>query len=254
MTIVKIDFSWQFSRNQFLNLGINYNHMKTTTRLLSLLFLFFIANSYAQDAADYSVFAKSKVSPASVPDTYPFSWKYKMEIKSGTSKAMTAEYLLQPNAEYFGMKMSDMLMIMDTKKKLSISTFKKGDSNMATASKLPDYAAAAEKQNLSKFTDKSLPEKTILGYVCKGVEATNDDYVMVFYFTNDAPVNFADMFKSPQAQKMPDAFKNYFKPGDKPLMMEVEITEKAKKRTTTMKCLALEKSAFTFKKNDYMFL
>jgi hypothetical protein len=231
--------------------------MKTATQFLCLLVILFISNAFAQDAADYSVFAKSKVEPAAVPDSYAFTWKYTMEIKSGTAKPMTADYLLQPNAAYFGMKISqgkDMLIVMDTKKKISITTFKKGDSNMATASKLPDYAAAAEKQNLSKFTYKSLPEKTILGYVCKGVEATNDDYVMVFYFTNDAPVNFADMFKSPQAQKMPDAFKNYFKPGDKPLMMEVEITEKAKKRTTTMKCLALEKSAFTFKKNDYMFL
>jgi hypothetical protein len=228
--------------------------MKTTTRLLSLLLLFFIANSYAQDAADSSVFAASKVSPASVPDAYAFSWKYKMEIKSGTSKAVTAEYLLQPNAEYFGMKILDMFMIMDTKKKLSISTFRKGETNMATASKLPDYAAAAEKQKFGAFTYKQLPEKTILGYVCKGVEATNEDYVMVFYFTNDAPVNFADMLKSPQTQKIPDAFRNYFKPGDKPLMMEVEVTENAKKRVTIMKCLALEKSAFTFKKNDYMFL
>ncbi|HMI08382.1 MAG TPA: hypothetical protein VK528_12600 [Flavobacterium sp.] len=123
------------------------------------------------------------------------------------------------------------------------------------ASKLPDYSEMTTKEAAGKkFTYKSLPGKTILGYKCKGVEATDADYVMTFYYTNDAEVNFTDLFKSPQAQKMPNAFKDYFKPGEKPLMLAVDINDKAKGKTTTMKCIALEKSAFVFRKSDYKFM
>lgn len=226
-----------------------------TKHLLSFLMAFCFLSATAQ-MPDIAGMGANKVDASEVPSSYHFSWKYTMKIETGKGKSMNADYLLEPSAEYFAMKMAqaDMTMIMDTKKKMTVTAFGKGAQKMATATKMPDYAAAADKQNMSKFNYKALPDKTILGYKCKGVEATNAEYVMQFYYTNDAPVNFADMFKSPQAQKMPDAFRNYFKPGEKPLMLSVSIRDVKKGQTTTMECLALEKSEFTFKKSDYKFM
>lgn len=229
--------------------------MKTKALFLSFLSLFTISIMAQMPEMPMGIGA-SKADLSEVPSSYHFSWKYTMEINSDKGKSMNADYLLEPNAEYFGMKMgqADMTMIMDTKKKISVTAFGKGAQKMATANKMPDYSAMADKQNMSKFTYKTLAGKTILGYKCKGVEATNPDYVMTFYYTNDAPVNFADMFKSPQAQKMPDAFKNFFKPGEKPLMMSVDIKDLKKGKTTSMNCVALEKNDFTFRKSDYKFM
>jgi hypothetical protein len=35
-------------------------------------------------------------------------------------------------------------------------------------------------------------------------------------------VSFGDLFKNQKNQKIPDAFSNYFKPGEKPLMIIIE--------------------------------
>ncbi len=227
--------------------------MKTKFLFLSFFSLFTAAVS--AQAVPGMPMGVNKADPAAVPASYDFTWKYTMQI-TADGKPMNAEYLLQPNAGYFGMKVgkADMLMVMDTKNKLTVTAFGKGAQKMATATKMPDYNAIAKQKNLSKFTYKQLPEKTMLGYKCKGVQATNTEYVMTFYYTNDAPVNFSDLFKSPQAQQMPNAFSGYFKPGDKPLMLSVDIKDVKKGKTTSLKCLSLEKSATTFTKSDYKFM
>jgi hypothetical protein len=201
-------------------------------------------------------YGKNKVDASAVPNSYSFSWVYSMEIQSDKGKAMVAEYFLEPNAEYFGMNMvsNGMLMIMDNKNKLMVTCFNKG--KMASASKIPDYSEVAEKESANtKFTYKTLPNKTFMGFNCKGTEATNENYVMVFYYTNEAKVSFGDMFKSQQGSKTPNAFKNFFKSGEKPLTMYVTIKDlKNKGRTTIMKCVGLKKNSYTFVKSEYKFM
>jgi hypothetical protein len=216
-------------------------------------------NANAEDAI--LSYGKNKVDASAVPESYVFSWKYVMEIKSDEGKAMNAEYFLEPNAPYFGFNVGQrqeqsMFMIMDNKNKLTVTCFGDGKEKMASASKMADYSEIAKKENeKSKFTYKTLPDKTFLGYKCKGIEATNAEYVMVFYFTNEAKVSFGDMFKNQKNQKMPDAFANYFKPDDKPLMMDMTMKDlKNKGKTTTMKCISLDKNSYVFNKADYKFM
>jgi hypothetical protein len=216
-------------------------------------------NANAEDAI--LNYGKNKVDPAVVPDSYAFSWKYIMEIKSDEGKATNAEYFLEPNASYFGFNLGQgqgqsMFMIMDNKNKLTVTCFGNGKEKMASTSKMPDYSEMAKKENeKSKFSYKTLPDKIFLGYKCKGVEATNAEYVMVFYFTNEAKVSFGDMYKNQKNQKMPDAFANYFKPDDKPLMMDMTMKDlKNKGKTTTMKCISLDKNSYVFNKSDYKFM
>jgi hypothetical protein len=232
--------------------------MKTIPKILSVFVLLFAGSTFAQ-APDIAGMMANRADASVVPESYNFSWKYIMEIQTDNGKTMNAEYRLEKDAGYFGMGMSqggnDVLMVMDTKNKINVTSFGKGAQKMAMASKIPDYETTTQKQGSErKFTFKSLPEKTILGYKCKGVEATDADNTIVFYFTNDAPVNFAELFRSPVTSKMPNAFKSFFKPGDKPLMMSVDITDKAKGTTMHMKCISLEKEPFVFKKSDYKFM
>ena len=202
---------------------------------------------------------KNKVDVSLVPDSYPFSWKYAMEVQSDNEKAMVVDYFLEPNAEYFGFKMEesgDMFMVIDSKNKIMITAFNKEKEKVAMASKMPDYSEMTSKEDKTDgFSYKSLPNKIIMGYNCKGIEATSEDYVMVFYYTNEAKVSFSDMFRSQQKQKRPNALKNYFKPGDRPLMMTMNMKDlKDNGRYTTMRCVSLEKKSLAFVKSDYKFL
>lgn len=204
---------------------------------------------------------KNRVDASVVPNSYAFSWKYIMEIKSDEGKAMNAEYFLEPNATYLGFNVAqgegqNMFMIMDAKNRITVTCFGSGKDKMASASKMPDYAEMAKKESeKSKFIYKTLPNKTFLGYSCKGIQATNDEYDIIFYYTTDAKVSFGDMFKNQKNWKMPDAWSGYFKPDEKTLLMDMSMKDlKNKGKVTTMKCLNLEKNAFVFNKADYRFM
>jgi hypothetical protein len=206
-------------------------------------------------------YGKNKVDVSAVPDSYAFSWKYIMEIKSDEGKAINAEYFLEPNMNYFGFNVGQgqgqsMFMIMDNKNKLTVTCFGNGKEKMASASKMQDYSEMTKNENeKSKFTYKTLPDKTFLGYNCKGIEATNAEYVIVFYFTKEAKVSFGNLFESQKNQKMPNALSDYFKPDDKPLMMDMTMRDlKNKGKTTTMKCVSLDKNSYVFNKADYKFM
>lgn len=206
-------------------------------------------------------FGKNRVDPSVVPDSYQFSWKYVMEIKADNGKAMNANYFLEPNVSYFGMNVSqgegqNMFMVMDLEKKITVTSFGSGKEKMASASKIPDYSEMAKKEGeKSKFTYKQLPNKTFLGYNCKGIQATNDEYDIIFYYTNETKVSFSDMFKNQKNWKMPDALAGYLKPGEKTLLMDMNMKDlKNKGKVTTMKCVSLEKSPYTFNKADYKFM
>ncbi|CAM2814448.1 hypothetical protein [Flavobacterium frigoris] len=205
------------------------------------------------------VHGKNKIDVSLIPNSYPFSWEYSLEIQSDNNKAMVVDYLLEPNAEYFGFKMQDaggMFMVIDSKNRFMISTFKGEKGNMAMASKMPEYSEMIEKGNDSdEFSYKALPDKTIMGYNCRGIEATSEKFIMVFYYTNEAKVSFSDLFRAQQKQTAPNALKNYFKVGDKPLMMTMSMKDlKNKGVVTTMKCVSLVEKTNTFNKVDYIFM
>src|SRR6476620_3137407 len=92
--------------------------------------------------------SKNKVDAAKIPNKYAFSWKYSMQITSDKGKEIVFDYLLEPNAAYYGANMnkavaSAMFMIMESKNNMSITTFGKDGKKMAMASKIPDYSAMA---------------------------------------------------------------------------------------------------------------
>ena len=204
-------------------------------------------------------YGKNRVDSSLLPDSYSFSWKYSLEIQSENEKAIIMDYFLEPNVGYFGFKMgesSEMFMVIDSKNKWMITAFDKEIEKVAMVTKMPDYSEMIPKENESDgFSYKSLPNKIIMGYNCKGIEATSADFVMVFYYTNEAKVSFSELFRSQQKQKTPDVLKRYFKPGEKPLMMTMSMKDlKDRGKITTMKCVVLEKNSLVFAKSDYKFM
>ena len=73
-----------------------------------------------------------------------------------------------------------------------------------------------------------LPEKEIMGYICKGVKATNEEYEITMYFTADAPVSFSDIYKNEQSN-IPEGLKKYFKDNEHALMLEMEMIDQKKR-------------------------
>ncbi|RXR21275.1 hypothetical protein EQG63_04875 [Flavobacterium amnicola] len=203
--------------------------------------------------------SKNKVDASKIPDKYTFSWKYAMQITSDKGKEIVFDYFLEPNATYYGANMnkagaSAMFMIMDTKNNISISTFGKDGKKMAMVSKVPDYSKMVDDKT-KKVKYKAIPSKKILGFNCKGMQATNDEMEMVLYYTTEAKVSFTNVFKMNQNGGMPDVFKDLVKPNEKPLLMEMNYKDlKNKSKTTTMKCIELNKESYTFNKSDYKFM
>ncbi|MES2812442.1 MAG: hypothetical protein V4670_08235 [Bacteroidota bacterium] len=208
---------------------------------------------------DMMNFGKNKVDASKIPDKYSFSWKYTMQITSDKGKEIVFDYFLEPNTSYYGANMnktgaSSMFMITDTKNNISITTFGKDGKKMAMASKTPDFTAMAnDKANKMKY--KAIPGKKILGFNCKGMQATNGEMEMIFYYTTESKVSFANIFKTKQNGGFPDIFKDILKPNEKPLLMEMNYKDlKNKSKTTTMKCISLNKESYTFNKSDYKFM
>lgn len=221
-------------------------------------------NKAANRNADYKGmgFGKNRIDISKVPDNYEFTWKYALKVTTDKGKEVVMDYFLQPNSDYVGASThqsgSDMFMVMDHKNKIMVTAFGNGTEKMAMASKMPDNEKSAVELDpkYTKFTYKALPNKVILGYNCKGVEASNASYIMTFYYTTDAKISFANVFKMQNAKsKAPDFFKDYFKPGEKPLMLQMETKDlKNGGALTVMECIALNKESRSFKKADYKFM
>ena len=119
---------------------------------------------------------------------------------------------------------------------------------------MPDLDVADAKDASDQFNFQSLPEKTINGYLCKGVKATNDGYEMIMYFTDEAEISFDDIYKNNNT-KIPAQLKDYFNPDDKILMISMDMTDlKNKKNNAQIECVGLEEVNKTIRKSDYKFM
>jgi len=203
------------------------------------------------------VHGKNKIDVTLIPKSYPFSWEYSLEIQAENEKPMIVDYLLEPRSEYFGFKMREaggVFMVIDSKNKFMITAFNEKEGKMAMAVRMPDYSEITENEN-KEFSYKVLPDKVIMGYKYKRIQANSEDYEMVFYYTNEAKVSFSDLFRAQQKQTTLNALKNYFKAADTPLMMTMSMKDlKNKGAVTTMKCVSLVEKRNAFNKSDYVFM
>ena len=198
-----------------------------------------------------------KANPNLVADSYDFTWKYSLKMTSAQGE-IVFDYYLKPGAPYFGFTsaaMENMFTVMDNGNKVTTMFMEHEGNNMGMVTSMPDDLDLEEAKDRSEgFEITSLPDKTINGYHCQGVNYTNVDYEMDMYFTNEAEVSFDDIYKNQQAQ-IPAQVKDFFGKDEKVLMIYMEMRGlKKKNESMTMECVGLEEISKTIKKSDYKFM
>lgn len=206
-----------------------------------------------------------KITPENVPSSFEFDYQYRLTMTTATSKTkMDMDYFLKPEATYMGVKMNqgqgqEMFMIMDGQTNINYMFIESGNNKIATATSIDGDDITDENQdyNYDGYTFTDLPDKTFLGYNCKGKKMENDEYIFIMYFTNEAPVTFNDVFKT-DTDRIPKAIKNQFKEGENATLMYMEMKDKLNKgkkdKSGTMECTLLEPKSFTFNTNGYKFM
>jgi len=197
---------------------------------------------------------KDKVDTALIPESYEFSWKYSLNMKTKEGD-MVLDYFLQPGQPYFGFTspmMESMFTVMDNERNMTVMYMLSDKNSVMMANSMPDDLDLEESADESEaFGYESLPDKEIMGYNCTGVKATNNRYEISMYFTSDAPVSFSDIYKK-QNKNIPAGLKNYFGEDDYVLMLEMQMTDlKKDKMNATMECIGLEEVQKTIYKRDY---
>lgn len=200
-----------------------------------------------------------KKSSEILPSNYAFSYRYALQMKTKEGQ-MTFDYYLMPDVSYFGFtqeQMPDMFTVMDPKQELMAIFMNSGGQNMGTVQSLPiNFKEEAKSDNAfnEKMNYRTLPDKTINGFYCKGVEAKNEEMTIVLYFTTDTKVSFDDIFKTSRGA-VPKELMSYFDPNQKSLVIYMEVeNHKNNKQNMKMECIALEKTDKKIRKSDYKFM
>ena len=144
---------------------------------------------------------RSSTSNKKPPATYAFDYILKVEMHIDGEMDMGMDYLLSSAGNYYAMEMNEgvqMLMVTDIEKKAMFQFMEMGATKMLMVQDL-DFTEE-EQENLEDLQIKKIPNKTIMGFNCEGVEMINSEMRSKIYFTKDAPVNFT-FFNDPEQSK-----------------------------------------------------
>lgn len=183
-----------------------------------------------------------------VPESYRFSHKMVMEMNAGKQNNLIT-YWLTPEDGYFGTEQSSQLMIIDVKNEfiLMIMEAEKMMMKMSfnTKSLQEQMPLSAQSQDDMKIT--SLPDKTILGYKCKGYQVSSEDGVSKVWITYDAPIGFMGAFVDTESLAH-----SGMSIGKNAVMMEIQF-EPAKKNKDkfSMICVDFKQENKNINKSEY---
>ncbi len=224
-----------------------------------------LLNMEFQNMFDQKLKSGKAVDPSILPDSYDFEWKYTMQINT-TQGAISMDYFLTPNAEYFGMipDFSDqkkvtgnMVMVMDVERNVTTIFMDMGDSKMAMPTEIPldTNFEDTDLDTAGEFVFEEIGTKEILGRTCQGFRMENEEMKVIIYSMLDAPVSFNQIFAT-DSQKMPKGFNpKWLEKMENALVMEMTYTDKVKSlNATKMQCVALSEESFVVRKSDYQFM
>jgi hypothetical protein len=203
--------------------------------------------------------AGKKVDPTNLPNSFEFDYQYRMTMTTKQG-AIDMDYFLKPGAPYLGIKMNmgtEMFMVMDGEENINYMFMDMGQNKFGTATSINSADMLDDEDAINDYTFSDLPNRTFLGFDCKGKRMEDKDNVIIMYYTNEAEISFNDVFKS-DSERFPEAIRNQFKDAEGALMMYLEMEDKVnkgKKNTSaTMECTILQPSSFTFKTAGYTFM
>ncbi|MFN2262023.1 MAG: hypothetical protein ABR595_08175 [Psychroflexus sp.] len=185
-----------------------------------------------------------------VRDQYVFHRKIDMEIQA-EGQTMMMETYINENENYSGIKISqgmEMMSISDPENNLSLNLMENAGQKIAQKSKLNQ----GDNEDLGTFEVEDLPDKTIMGYNCKGKRVESEKVVMKIYYTSELGFGFNALDTNPD--QIPESLKDEFNFEDEYFMMSMDMTVKSgEKIDAKMRCKNIEKVELTYNISDYKF-
>ena len=192
-----------------------------------------------------------------IPELYHFSYQATMQL-TGHKNEMQMQYLMEPDATYFGSKLLDEktnnISVIDLDNQAMVMFMnQQGEKMMMSVNyskKLFDKMYNNQNAETQEYMAnlKEIQGKTILGYACKGYESTTVEGTTRVWVTNETPVGFmgAGMIEN---QNLPESV---IKLGTNAMIMEMEYTPaKKKKDYFHMICIEFGEESLDIKKSEY---
>ncbi|WP_228852012.1 hypothetical protein [Aegicerativicinus sediminis] len=202
-----------------------------------------------------------KVTADMLPNSYEFDWKYEtvMVMESRKKDVINLTFLLRKDADYQATIMSDsknktqgnITMVMDENLNTMVM-FMDGQGNKIV--QLFPIPLANNAQNNPNFKITELPSKTILGYLCKGIQLENDKYIAKLYHAPDTPISLGNFlsFSGQKKLNLPDLDPQMVNQFSNGLVMEMQFEDKKKsKNNFSIIAKSLQKSPSKINKNEY---
>lgn len=194
----------------------------------------------------------SSTTTESPRESYLFTYLYVMEISSAQENVEAEmDFFLTPGADYVGMRVeqqgSQVFMVMDYPKSMNFNFISSSGQNMLMANSLaPSEESSTVEQPDFKISD--LPNKTILGYNCKGKQLEDEEWNVKFYYTDEVPISMDNIFKADDKNEQVDpALKNQLTEMSNGLIMQMEaINKQDKNENYKMKAKELERVDYNF--------
>ncbi|MBR9915522.1 MAG: hypothetical protein GYB32_11965 [Algicola sp.] len=202
-----------------------------------------------------------KVTVDMLPASYDFDWKLKTEMVMNSKKKETMDmtFLIKEGATYQGtqMYMEDMgsdgktTMLFDMELKTMIMFMDMQGQKLLQMYPIPEPRKTTEKLDY-KITE--LPNKTILGYDCKGLQLEDDRYMFQVYHATNAPISLSNFMSFSGAKNMdlPDIDPKIIEQFSNGLVLEMQMMDKKKsKNNVSIIAKSLDKTPTSVKKGAY---
>lgn len=188
--------------------------------------------------------------PSILPDAYTFSHIYQLRTQFG-GENIDMDYYLTKTGKFFGSSLKgkegvSMTMVSDIEKNIVVNYME----GQPFVMKMPKSKELPEENKDIDFKITDLPNKTFLGFNCKGKQLEDDLSVITVYVAQDLGIGMFNPFENQGA--MPNKsikLRNIrYDPG---LIMYMMITDKKskndKKDTITMECISFQEKQTVLK-------
>lgn len=195
---------------------------------------------------------------ANVPDTYKFSYRAKMKIKTGNKEEIMMDYYLEPDVTYFGARFEDngatSINVMDIEQNMMV-IFMEQDGHKIMMAQKSDPKLTEKFDKAQEDIDKEymanlkdIGGRNILGYNCKGYETSTKEGTYRIWITDETPVGFMGAGMNEDI----DLPESMIKMGKNAMVMEMQFAPaKGKRGRLHMLCVDFQKESKTIKKDDY---
>ena len=187
-----------------------------------------------------------------LPDSYVFSYQAKLQITNNQGSKET-DYYLQPNETYYAQKQANPdfqeYKVYDLERNTEVYFAEMKGQKMMAHQKMDIFTMAkmvGAYKDASNKEIKSIGEKKLLGFSCKGYKIKTDEGITQLWVTNEAPATlYVAMFK--KRAETPDS------PFTKNTMiMEVNfISNETAVQNYQMLCTQLQPKGMVFSLSDY---